>query len=250
MSTLSTEPSWEEVPVRDRALRHSVAEHVLAALRSGRLTAGERVHETSLARALGVSLSPVREALFRLADQGLLEHRPRRGFYVTELGEKEVRETYTFRALLEGFAARLAAARCAAARGANGRVHEAAQAMLDAMAALIVEGERAGLAGDRLTLNDCNAKFHDSLVRLADHHLVSRAWALLAPTSWLLVPGSRPAPLTRHDVTDWVERHRRLLSLVRSGDAWAAENEAAAHVRVAGETNLANRLSSGGTPSL
>ncbi|HEV2126860.1 MAG TPA: GntR family transcriptional regulator, partial [Chloroflexota bacterium] len=98
---------WDAEPVRDRALRHSVRDHVLEAIRDGKLTPGDRVHETSLARALDVSLSPVREALFRLADQGLLEHRPRRGFYVRTLTEAGTREIYTFRALLEGFAARI-----------------------------------------------------------------------------------------------------------------------------------------------
>ncbi|HEU5318280.1 MAG TPA: winged helix-turn-helix domain-containing protein, partial [Chloroflexota bacterium] len=74
--------SFDPTPVHDRALRHSVTDYVLDAVRAGRLAPGDRVHETSLARALDVSLSPVRESLFRLADQGWLEHRPRRGFYV------------------------------------------------------------------------------------------------------------------------------------------------------------------------
>src|SRR5690349_17688036 len=110
----STWPTSPATPVEDRALRHSVAEQVLEAVRAGQLEPGARVHEVGLARTLGVSLSPVREALFRLADQGLLEHRPRRGFYVRELDAGETRDVYTFRALLEGFAVRLITAAFAA----------------------------------------------------------------------------------------------------------------------------------------
>ena len=106
----------------DRALRNLVREHVLAALRGGQLPAGARIHETELARTLGVSLAPVREALFRLVDQGVIEHRPRRGFFVTVLGEQEIEEIYTARALLEGFAARLIAERYAAGEGRSERL--------------------------------------------------------------------------------------------------------------------------------
>ena len=230
---------WVQQPVRDRALRHTVSDHVLGALRSGHLPPGARVHEASLARALGVSLSPVREALFRLSDQGVLEHRPRRGFYVKELSEEETRQVYQFRALLEGFAARTVAER----RQAGG-VHADDAAALAAMAALIEEGARAGAAGDRETVASCNARYHDHLVRLAHNALLDRSWALLAPAEWLLHPTWtwRHEPIGGEELQDWVARHQRLLSLVDSGDPSAAESEASAHVRESGEGNLRRRF--------
>ncbi|MGH2351994.1 MAG: GntR family transcriptional regulator [Chloroflexota bacterium] len=232
---------WETQPVRDCALRHSVREHVLDVLRSGRLTQGDRVPETSLARALDVSLSPVREALFRLADQGILEHRPRRGFYVRTLSEAETRETYTFRALLESFAARLVAQRRTTADGETRARDEAA---FDALAAVIEEGGRAAFAGDRRAVSEANAKFHDLLVRTTSHSLLERAWALHAPVEWLLGPTWTwwHEPLTPAEARDWVARHERLLDLVRAGDAGAAEREASVHVREAGEGYLRRRF--------
>lgn len=229
---------WDAEPVRDRALRHSVRDHVLEAIRDGKLTPGDRVHETSLARALDVSLSPVREALFRLADQGLLEHRPRRGFYVRTLTESGAREIYTFRALLEGFAARIVAERW------RHGVPPEDQTDLAHMEALIAEGEQAGSASDRERLGIANSRFHDTLVRLARHVLLSRSWAMLAPAEWLLIPTldqSLP-PLSPGAVTDWVVRHRHVLGLLQSGDPDAAERDIVEHIRVSGEGNIRRRF--------
>jgi DNA-binding GntR family transcriptional regulator len=236
---------WETVPVRDRALRHSVADHVVDAVRSGQLAPGARVHETSLARALDVSLSPVREALFRLADQGVLEHRPRRGFFVKQLDEKETREVYTFRALLEGYAARAAAERLRAAAERPDPAQEHVDATLAEMEQAIEAGRGAALAGERLAVGEWNARFHDRLLRLADHSLLERAWTLLAPAEWLLLPTwTWHEPLSAEEIADWVARHQRLLRLVRSGDGAASEREAREHVREAGEGNVRRRFPS------
>lgn len=232
---------WEATPVRDRALRHSVTSHVLAAVRSGKLAPGERVHEVSLARALDVSLSPVRESLFRLADQGWLEHRPRRGFYVRTLTAPETEEIFHFRALLEGFAARTVAERWA------GGIPESDRAARDEMEAQIEAGARAGLTGDRLAVGACNARFHDALVRAAGSSLLRRSWALLEPAEWLLIPtwGRWPSALTREEAVDWVARHRRVLALLEAGDVETAAREAEAHVLAAGQGNLKKRFGEG-----
>lgn len=218
------------------------------AVRRGHLPPGARVHEVGLARALDVSLSPVREALFRLADQGLLEHRPRRGFYVRTLDEAQTREIYTFRALLEGFAARLIAERRRAAgtasplEGSPSPNREAE--VFAALAAQIDEGARAARRGDRRTVAAANARFHDLLVRAAGHSLLERSWALLAPAEWLLHPTWMwmDEPIGPEEAADWIARHQRLLEVLRTGDPEAAEREAAAHVREAGEGNLLRRF--------
>lgn len=237
---------WDAEPVRDRALRHSVRDYVLEAIRDGKLTPGDRVHETSLARSLAVSLSPVREALFRLADQGLLEHRPRRGFYVRTLTEAGTREIYTFRALLEGFAARLAATHAVAGetQGTADDLERRRHQHVMQMESLVQEGKQAALRGDREAVAACNAQFHDQLVRLAGHALLERSWSVLAPAEWLLIPtwNWRDEPLTVEDALDWSARHQRLLDLIRAGEAEEAEREAREHVLQAGEENVRRRF--------
>jgi DNA-binding GntR family transcriptional regulator len=238
--------TFDPTPVHDRARRHTVTDYVLDAVRAGRLAPGDRVHETSLARALDVSLSPVRESLFRLADLGWLEHRPRRGFYVRTLSAAETQETFTFRALLESFSARAVTERWASGVPAEDT------ATREEMRALIVEGERHARAGHTPGVWACNARFHDCLVRLAargfptgDNSLLRRSWDLLAPTEWLLIntwAGDPPPILTPAQADDWVARHERILAVLESGDPTAAAAELEDHVLEAGEGNLRRRF--------
>lgn len=76
---------------------------------SGRLKPGAKLNSSQLAERLGVSRTPIREALNRLMSVGLVENAPHRGAYVRELSIDEVIELYYIRAALEGIAARLAA---------------------------------------------------------------------------------------------------------------------------------------------
>jgi DNA-binding GntR family transcriptional regulator len=238
----------------DRALRHVVTQYILDELASGRLAPGARVAETTLAETLGVSFSPVREALFRLTEQGLLEHRPRRGFFVGALEEEQIRQIYTFRAALEGFAARtIVERRLAAASSSSGHASPGGSPggapddarvpdPLAALEAIAREGELAAYARDPLALANCNTRFHDLLVHLADHPLLNRSWTMLAPARWLLIPGSRPTPVTPTRAASWIERHYRLLRLLRGDDPAAAEREAAEHVRAGGQYSAGHRF--------
>ena len=88
----------------DRAYRR-IRDRVL----SGRYPPGSRLVNRSLARELGVSPIPVREALKRLASEGLVRHIPGAGAFVHALDRRELEKLYDFRACLEGFAAREAA---------------------------------------------------------------------------------------------------------------------------------------------
>ncbi len=76
---------------------------------AGRMKPGERLNSSLLARRLGVSRMPIREALSRLISVGLVENIPHRGAFVKKLSIEEVIEIYYIRAALEGIAARMAA---------------------------------------------------------------------------------------------------------------------------------------------
>ncbi len=87
---------------------HQLLDHLL----SGQITPGSRLREVELAARLGVSRTPVREALARLARDGLVELLPNRGAIVRQLGADELRHIYQLREALEGLAAELACERC------------------------------------------------------------------------------------------------------------------------------------------
>src|SRR3546814_19413318 len=81
---------------------------LLAAIAEGRLKPGERVRETALAEELGISRTPIREALQRLARDGLVQLDARSGARVAELSLAAIQELYDLREILEGSTARLA----------------------------------------------------------------------------------------------------------------------------------------------
>jgi DNA-binding GntR family transcriptional regulator len=89
-------------------LAEDVATHVRDMILDGRLPAGERINEVRLAAQLGVSRTPLREALSRLVTEGALRGLPRHGFFVRPLTTAEVRDIYPIRGILDPAALRLA----------------------------------------------------------------------------------------------------------------------------------------------
>src|SRR5271157_4632195 len=92
-----------------RQLQQWVAERLRAGILTGRLRPGEWLRQERLAQEYGVSQMPVREALKRLAAEGLVEHVPYRGVRVVEFSPEDVEDLYVCRAFIESMAARFAA---------------------------------------------------------------------------------------------------------------------------------------------
>ena len=88
-----------------KSLKDHVYDFLSAQIQENRFKPGEKINEKSLCEDLGISRTPVREALIELANEGLLERRPRRGFVVKELTKEEVKEIYKILGCLEGVAA-------------------------------------------------------------------------------------------------------------------------------------------------
>ena len=92
---------------------HSLSEKIYQTLRSdilaGRFKDGEELRENTLAKAYGVSRTPVREAIRQLALEGLVETIPNKGAFVNNIHLKDIKDVYAMRSRLEGLAARWAA---------------------------------------------------------------------------------------------------------------------------------------------
>ena len=93
--------------------RKSLGEHVFESLKHsivmGKISSGEWLVESHIAETLGISRTPVREAIHKLEREGLIERQPRGGFTVLGLTRNDIGETFGIRSVLEGYAARLAA---------------------------------------------------------------------------------------------------------------------------------------------
>src|SRR6476646_8790940 len=98
-------------PVENLTLWQRVYDHLRAEILAGRLEPGTELAEVALAEQLGVSRGPLREAIGRLATEGLVTVRPRRGAVVSPLSKEEFLELYQVREALERMAVKLAVPR-------------------------------------------------------------------------------------------------------------------------------------------
>ncbi|MEY4693702.1 MAG: putative HTH-type transcriptional regulator YdfH [Pseudomonadota bacterium] len=145
MSALSLAP---------RALYEEVAELLRQRIFARELEPGSWIDELRIAEALGISRTPLREALKVLAAEGLVTMKVRRGAYVTEVSEKDLRDVYHLLALLESDAARVVA-------------QNATAAQMGQIQALHHDLERAQKDRDRFF--EINEAFHLLLLELADN---------------------------------------------------------------------------------
>ena len=94
-----------------RSLGRSVYERLKRAIIQGDFSPGSRVVESRVANALGISRTPVREAIHKLEREDLLRQDPKGGFFVVGLTRADIEETFGIRSVLESYAAKLAAIR-------------------------------------------------------------------------------------------------------------------------------------------
>lgn len=194
-------------PVLVRSASDIATELIRTAIMDGRLEPGQRLKEKQLAHDLGISRTPVREALLILQTEGLVVSTPNRGAAVRSYDEAELLDMYDLRATLEGFAARRAAARITPAR------LDALAASCDRFAALRVDHDLLGLAKENLV-------FHYTIVEVAGPRKLAD-----------FVRSTIELPLVQRAFFGFSEReteqseglHRRILAALAAGDAERSE---------------------------
>jgi len=205
--------------VADLPQGQNAYDRLLEDIRLGALLPGARLREVELAARLGISRTPVREALRRLEADGLVEHLPRQGASLRRLGYAEVMELYEMRAVLEGTAARLAA------RAASDlELHE------------LSEINAAMIASDAPTeIARLNRQLHTSLINAAKNRYLQSAIGAMART--LLILGQS----TLYDPdrsTSAAQEHDLLLRALHARDGERAEELMRAHIEAAHRIRL------------
>jgi DNA-binding GntR family transcriptional regulator len=204
-------------PPAPAAPRASLGESAYRALRAQilemTLPPGHQATEGDLAAQLGMSRTPVHEAVLRLQAEGFLEVQPRRGIRVLPIDPTGMAETYEVLIALEG----AAAARLATKRD---------EAAIDTMARA-TEAMREALArGDRHAWAAADDRFHRALVQNCGNARLARMAqeaADLAQRARLATAALRPEPAGS------AEEHARILDALRLGDAEAARAALSAH---------------------
>ncbi|MGH9051904.1 MAG: GntR family transcriptional regulator [Acidimicrobiia bacterium] len=199
-------------PVERGVLSTRVKDRILTWILQGDLAPGSRLVETRLARQLGTSQAPVREALRDLATLGFIETEPYRGSWVRKPTKEELIEAVEVRAELEGLAARLAAAR------------RTDQCVRD-LERLLSEMAEAADRGDPHDHALKNAAFHGRIVEAAHNRTLTRLWPMLEPFGRTYVTASAPG-IDLH----WLSaRHQGILDAIKEKDPEEAEARARAH---------------------
>lgn len=201
-------------------LREAVCNAIRNAIASGRMRSGERLMEIQLAEDLGISRTPVREAIRKLEMEGFVVMIPRRGTYVADISLKDITEIYEIRLSLDMLAASLAAERIDAAE-------------LEEMdRQLLLTGEYIKKM-DMPKVVACDSVFHDVLYRAArNERLVSIINNLRDQLTNIRGRSmSQPGRLQ-----DMLKEHRALLDAIASRDPEAAANAARIHIENAEKT--------------
>lgn len=208
--------------LRDRAYRH-----IHEKLSSGRLPPGSVVSDRSLAAEIGISKTPVREAIRQLEHEGLLEAVPRHGTRVRAADRREIEELYELREALESHAVACAAERRTPADLA------ALDRLLDEIAAVSVRrlasGKRAldGALLRRFLAADMG--FHLRLIEAAGNRRIRKALAESRVLTGIF--GTRRQEHTAEVLQETYRHHQKILNAVRRGAADEARRLTAAHIR-------------------
>jgi DNA-binding GntR family transcriptional regulator len=183
---------------RPPSLRITAYEAIKTRILEGGLLPGEALSESEWAEALGISRTPVREAIQLLAQEGLVEVFPKRGTLVARLSVRDVRESFELRQAIEGFAARLAAER---------RTDEQIAAM------------RLALEAPRGDGYDRGVDFHTVLVMASDNPHLEQAFS--SAEGRIELASRLASSAASHHASD--STHEAILAAIEAGDGDAAE---------------------------
>ena len=194
---------------RSESLAHQAYSEIRRAIREGKISRGQFFSEAGFAQSLGVSRTPVREALLDLFREGIVEIVPKRGFRLAELEDGDIEEIRTLRICLE----RLVVSRlCAMATPKD--IAELRR---------IVSGD--GAVDDDMFSTD--ETFHMRMAEMAELPHVRSILMAIRGKMYLIASGARIEKL-RNEIV--VREHRELLDRIEAGDEAAADAQIARHI--------------------
>lgn len=222
------------------SLREQVVEAIRTAIIEGRLRPNDRISEPGLTELLGVSRTPIREALILLEREGLIVSQPNRGYFVCAFNAEDVENVFSMRTVLENFAAERV-------------IQQLTPGDLEHLAHLIEVQQQCIEAGDFKQLRRADMAFHQFLIEASCHPLLIRSWQeIVAQVAALLYLRAEDMP--DYDEYLAIQDHLAILRAYQARDLERvkAENRRI-NERVAGECKRAvrslQRLAAGDRPA-
>ncbi len=208
-------PAPSAAAARVKPLGVQVYEQLRIAILRAELPPGARLVELELARRLGTSQGPVREALQRLEREGLVRRHAHSATFVTEISDEEMQELFCIRSLIERFAVKRA-------------LPAITPAHCDELDAVVARMYEAGRRDDMLAFTEQDLVFHRLICQWSGSYALLRAWDPLF---------SQIQRFVLHTHTQYfpsiqaiADIHLPLIAALRSGDLERAQNEIDAHI--------------------
>jgi DNA-binding GntR family transcriptional regulator len=212
-------------------LANGIASLLRQSIMTGERPPGTRLIEVELARQLGVSRGPIREAMRILETEGLLENNPGRGTSVTQFSEKDIREVYTLRCVLEQEAIRRAAIH------GNEEDLEKLQKTLDALFEAAQEGNPS-------KVTELDFQFHTEIWEMADHQLLVQVLQSLTTQIRMFLAVQTHLYV---DLAEGISDHQKLLNALKNNDGETGARIMKDHLQIA-EAVILTHLGQTGQP--
>jgi len=212
---------FKRMPDVQQRLADDVYEQILSAIVTGQIAPGDRLIQEKIASEINISRTPVREALLRLEQEGVLEMQGRKGFAIRKMREEEVVQVYGAREAVEGYAAYWLA---------ENRTPQRIAAIQEK-----VDAERAEQTDDVQVEFRLNKAIHRSIVEQSENRVLLDLFETLwghGVSLWLFA-----GTMTNQDPPD-PNVHQALLDVIRTGSPEQAQAAMIAHVREGLERQL------------
>jgi DNA-binding GntR family transcriptional regulator len=197
-----------------KPLRDVVFENLREAIVEGKVKPGQRLMEVQLAEQLGVSRTPVREAIRKLELEGLVIMLPRKGAYVANMSLKDIIDVLEIRASVEGLAASLASERISPDD-------------IKKLEAILKDFEQSAAGSDVETLLKKDVEFHECIFKATNNKKLHQ----LINSLWEQVYRFRVTYISDYDSTVNIARdHKLILDAIKKGDNEMAKKHATEHI--------------------
>jgi len=220
---MSTSPDTQKdlENLQRRSLKEEIFDVLHERIIAGKASPGEWLRQDDIATQLGVSMTPVREALDLLVSVGLAERVPYRGVRVPQPSPDEIAEAYAMRLLLEAAGARAAALK-------------REQVQVDELKRILSRMKGLLSLDDMSTLRQLSRQFHQSVVAIGRNSTLDRLYEMVMNSfpDWMLYEYLfRHADLLESSLADEYQEHMALVEAIEARDADLAEGRAIAHIR-------------------
>jgi len=222
-TSLDTQKDLESL--QRKSLKEEIFDVLHEKIIAGKVGPGEWLRQEDIATQLGVSMTPVREALDLLVSVGLAERVPYRGVRVPQLNPDDIAEAYAMRLLLESAGARAAAL-------------NRKQDQVDGLKRILSRMKGLLSLDDISTLRQLSREFHQSVVAIGGNSTLDRLYEMVMNSfpDWMLYEYLfRHTDMLEGSLADEYQEHMTLVESIEAGDADRAGLVAIAHIRNLGE---------------